>query len=128
MRNDDTHLQAPRSDAFTRRPPTVAAGPSPVRSVGQPGFEFNPTWEDRYWQLHHREQLYADKEHSSYFDFAPAYRVGYMAVARYPDARFEDIEPTLRQEYNASKVNDDLEWQECRPAVRAAWDHARQAA
>lgn len=61
----------------------------------------DPTAEDAYWREHHRSQPFARKEHD-YDTYAPAYRTGYEGYTRYePGTRFEDAEPTLRDDYEA---------------------------
>ncbi|RYD82664.1 MAG: DUF2382 domain-containing protein [Verrucomicrobiaceae bacterium] len=59
----------------------------------------DPTAEDAYWREQHPNQTFAQKEHS-YDKYAPAYRTGYQGYGKHqPGTRFEDAEPTLRNEY-----------------------------
>jgi hypothetical protein len=61
-------------------------------------------------------------------DYAPAYRYGVDAFARYPGKRFEDIERTLEQEWPAAKASSRLVWVEARGAVLDAWRQASEDA
>src|SRR5215207_8062954 len=56
--------------------------------------------EDRYWRENHSSQPYAKgREYESY---APAYQTGYHGYSKYgQNARFEDAEPSLRNDYES---------------------------
>ncbi|MBV8465185.1 MAG: hypothetical protein JO218_04495 [Burkholderiales bacterium] len=84
----------------------------------------NPTFEDRYWQYQHDKQPYADDEYG-YFAFAPAYRVGYMAVILHPNSSFDQLESLMHEEYDKTRVCDKLDWSYACLAAHAAWVRAR---
>lgn len=86
----------------------------------------NPTAEDAYWRNQYPNEPYYAKEHS-YDDYAPAYRTGYEARARYADRRFEDVETDLQREYDAQRGQSTLPWDRARTAARAAWDRVERA-
>jgi hypothetical protein len=61
-------------------------------------------------------------------DYAPAYRYGVQAFARYRGKRFEDIERRLEQGWNSAKASSRLVWVEARGAVLDAWRQASDEA
>jgi hypothetical protein len=80
----------------------------------------NPTVEEQYWRENHASQSYATQEYG-YEHFAPAYRVGYEAVAKYPGKDFDEIDDELALDYQKYQPGDALPWDQVRPATRAAW-------
>ncbi|HEY1771387.1 MAG TPA: hypothetical protein VGG02_14135 [Chthoniobacterales bacterium] len=81
----------------------------------------NPTVEEQYWRENHAAQSYATAEHT-YEHFAPAYRVGYEAVAKYPGKDFDEIDDDLALDYQKYQPGSALPWDQVRPATRAAWN------
>src|SRR5215203_3319067 len=59
----------------------------------------DPTAEDAYWRENHQTQPFA--RNRSYEEYSPAYRTGYEGYSKYRQqgTRFEELEPTLRQDY-----------------------------
>lgn len=80
----------------------------------------NPTVEEQYWRENHPKQSYASGE-NSYDKFAPAYRAGYEAVAKYPGKHFDEIEDEVALDYQKSEPGSALPWDRARQASRAAW-------
>jgi len=77
------------------------------------------------------EQTHATTARTTGRTFAqaePHYRAGYSAAhdERYADREFDDVEPTLRSEYEArtTRPGDDR-WEQLREEVRAGWNKAR---
>lgn len=83
----------------------------------------NPTVEEAYWREQYRHEPYFDKDRS-YEDYGPAYRTGYEGRASHPGKRFEEVEPDLERRYGETRGPSRLDWQQARPASRAAWDRA----
>jgi hypothetical protein len=81
----------------------------------------NPTVEEQYWRENHLKQSHATKEYG-HEHYAPAYRVGYEAVGKYPGKPFEEIEDDLALDYEKYQPGSALTWDRVRPATRAAWD------
>jgi len=81
----------------------------------------NPTVEEQYWRENHPKQPYATGEHG-YEKFAPAYRVGYEAIQKYPGKHFDEIDNDLALDYEKHRPGDGLPWDQVRPASRAAWN------
>lgn len=80
----------------------------------------NPTAEEQYWRENHAEQSYA-AEGYDYSHYAPAYRVGYEALGKYPDKSFDEIEDDVALDYQKHEPGSALPWDEARHASRAAW-------
>ncbi len=81
----------------------------------------NPTVEEQYWRENHASQDYA-AEGYDYEHYAPAYRVGYEAVGKYPGRNYDEIESNLATDYEKARPESALPWDRARPATRAAWD------
>ncbi len=81
----------------------------------------NPTVEEQYWRENHPAQSYATEAYD-YERYAPAYRVGYEAVGKYPGKDFAEIEDDLALDYEKHQPGSALPWDQARPATRAAWD------
>lgn len=81
----------------------------------------NPTVEDGYWREQYANEAYYDKTRT-YDDYAPAYRTGYEGRGRHEGKRFEDVESELESSYTSGRGQSKLDWQQARPATRAAWD------
>lgn len=101
----------------------AVAGGLAGKAVGE---RVNPTVEDAHWRENYQNEPYYNKDYG-YDDYAPAYRTGYEARERYPDRRFDEVERDLSTDYERSRGNSRLGWEEARPASRAAWDRIERA-
>jgi hypothetical protein len=80
----------------------------------------DPTVEDAYWRdSHSREPYYTEGRDYDYY--GPAYRAGYEGRVKYDGRTFDDVESDLQADYARYRGND-MNWEEVRPATRAAWD------
>ena len=86
----------------------------------------NPTFEHEYWRGAYATRPYV-REGEAYETFAPAYRYGWESYTRYPDRRFEDVEPSLRSGWEKGQWNARLSWERAREAVRDAWLRVERA-
>ena len=87
----------------------------------------DPTVEDAYWEKQYTQEPYY-RSGRSYNDYAPAYRTGYMGRTRYSGKRFEDVEDDLETEYNRSRGNAGLDWDDdAKHAAKAAWHRVERA-
>lgn len=85
----------------------------------------DPTIEVDYWRNNFKERPYATQAPD--FDvFAPAYRYGVTAYARYPGRRFDDVEVELGQGWIGARGASNLEWLTARLAARDAWQRLAQ--
>lgn len=91
-----------------------AAGESIAREV-------NPTLEEQYW-----EQSYSSRPYVvSGYDFEtyrPAYRAGIESFRKNPTQTFDDLEPSLRNNWNIDRGSSRLEWDQASPAARDAFN------
>lgn len=81
---------------------------------------YDPTVEEQFWRSNYEREPYYQRG-STFDDYAPAYRVGGEARGRYGDKSFDDVEDDLAQEYERSRGQSRLEWDNARDATRAAW-------
>jgi uncharacterized protein YcfJ len=80
----------------------------------------DPTVEDAYWREAHRNEPYYTEGRD--FDYyGPAYRAGYEGRVKYDGRTFDEVESDLQADYARYRGND-MNWEEVRPASRAAWD------
>jgi phage tail tape-measure protein len=84
----------------------------------------DPTAEDAYWRSNYSKRPYYSKD-VTYETYAPAYRHGWESRSRFPDRRYEDVEPELRTAWE--KSNSKLSWDKARLAARDAWDRLGSA-
>lgn len=80
----------------------------------------NPTVEDAYWREAHTREPYYEAGRS-YDDYGPAYAYGWSARSAYT-SDFEQAEVDLAQDWEGRRGSSGLDWQQARPATRAAWD------
>ena len=84
--------------------------------------EINPTTEDAYWSNAFSERPYVSQE-EPYSTYRPAYHHGIDAYSKYDGRKFDDIEPELKQKWNAS--GQPLTWEKASPAARDAYERLR---
>lgn len=90
-----------------------SAGESIARTV-------NPTVEEQYWETAYADRPYVE-DGSSFETYRPAYRYGVEAYRSNPDAAFDNLEPSLRNNWNISRGQSKLEWEDAREAARDAF-------
>ncbi len=83
----------------------------------------NPTAEEQFWrETFVREPYYVKGRTYEYY--APGFRAGWEGRVRHDGRSFEEAEQMLKADYNRSRSELDPEWQDLKPAARAAWDRA----
>ncbi len=81
----------------------------------------NPTEEELFWrQTYIREPYYVPGRAYEYY--APGFRAGWEGRVRYSGRTFDEAEPELMREYQASKGELDPSWLDMRLAAQAAWN------
>jgi len=80
----------------------------------------DPVAEDAYWRDNYTGRPYVEAG-SRYDDYAPAYRYGVDSYTRYPDRRFDDVEPELSRDWGTARGTSSLEWERAKHATRDAW-------
>ena len=96
----------------------VTGGISGVIGGKVAGEMLDPSAESEYWMHHHAGQPFVDPE-KDYADYEPAYRAGYNNFT--PGATFEQAEEDIKRYYGENGGAGRLEWEEARPAAKAAW-------
>ena len=81
---------------------------------------YDPTVEEKHWRSTYEDEPYYQRG-MTFDDYAPAYKVGGEARARYGDRSFEDVEDDLANEYRRGRGQSRLDWEDARDATRAAW-------
>jgi uncharacterized protein (TIGR02284 family) len=82
----------------------------------------NPTAEDAYWRESYNRETYVEPGRS-YDDYGPAYELGWSSRAGRTET-FDALEPSLADEWSSRRGSSSLDWQQARPATRAAWERA----
>lgn len=86
----------------------------------------DPEREDAWWQRVWWTEPYR-RGGLEYEDYAPAYCVGYIGFAQY-GGRYEEAEKCLCANWLRIRGDSRLSLEEALQAIRAAWNHAAQAA
>ena len=94
-----------------------AAGESIAREV-------NPTAEERYWEENYRTRPYIETDYD-YETYRPAYRYGVEVYSQYGDREFDDIEPSIKNNWGIARGKSTLEWEDAREASRDAFDRLK---
>ena len=80
----------------------------------------NPTLEDEYWRSNYATRPYVTQG-SSYETYRPAYQYGWETFPRYQGRRFDEVEPELRRDWESTKRDARLNWENAKGAVKDAW-------
>jgi hypothetical protein len=86
--------------------------------------QVNPTVEDAYWRSNYSSRPYVQKN-TAYEVYQPAYRYGWEARDRFDGRSWETVETDLRSDWERTRGNSKLSWDEARPAARDACDVPR---
>jgi len=86
----------------------------------------HPKLEHDYWRAHYSDRSYVQPG-ATYETYGPAYQFGWESWLRYPERDFDEIEPELRQEWETTGGDRDLNWDHAKEAVRDAWNRVREA-
>lgn len=85
----------------------------------------NPTVEDGYWRENYTSRPYV-RDNASYDEYQPAYRMGWESRQKYSDRKFDDVESDLQRDWQSSRGNSRLEWNDAREAARDAWHRVEE--
>jgi hypothetical protein len=83
----------------------------------------DPTAEDLYWQRAFVTEPYYNSE-LSYDDYAPAYRIGIKHRQNNAAQGWDEVEGSLQSEWERSKGESRLSWDDAYHPIRAAWFRA----
>ena len=86
----------------------------------------NPTEYREHFQTQYKSAPYytSGREWS---DYEPAYQYGYETYGQYRGQKFDDIEGDLKRNWDNTRANSRLAWNEARGAVRDGWHHIERA-
>lgn len=56
-------------------------------------------------------------------DYQPAYQYGYQTYGQNRGKQFEDVEGELERNWDSTRADSRLQWNEARSAVRDSWHH-----
>jgi hypothetical protein len=82
--------------------------------------EINPTAEEQYWENNYRSRPYATDNYD-FESYRPAYRAGIDSYSKNPGQSFESLEPSIRNNWNITRGNSNLEWDQACEAARDAF-------
>ena len=97
----------------------AAAGDSIAEAV-------NPTEYDSHWRSNYNKSNYyvSGREWN---DYSPAYQMGYDTYPKYRGRAFNEVESDLERNWEATKGNSRLAWNEAKSAVRDGWHYIERA-
>lgn len=86
----------------------------------------NPTEYNDHFQKSYTTTSYynADRDWN---DYGPAYQYGYQNYDKYRGERFEDVEDKLASNWDQSRAESRLAWNEAKGAVRDGWHYIERA-
>ena len=88
------------------------------------GEAIDPTTEEAYWKETYKTRPYVKKD-VDYDHYAPAYRYGWEARTKHQNRKWDDsLDSELGSQWNSTRGNSSLEWNDARQATRDAWDRA----
>ena len=100
----------------------LAGGVVGAKAGGGIAEAINPTDYTDHFQNTYRDTAYYSSGRD-WNDYEPAYKYGYDTYGQYRGQRFEDVETDLERNWEASRANSRLAWNEARGAVRDGWHH-----
>jgi len=87
------------------------------------GEKIDPTHEGAYWREAHRSAPYYQSGQDYERDYKIAYQLGYDARAEHGEAtHFDDIEDKLHLEWERTKGDSQLTWEQAKSAAKDAWN------
>lgn len=82
----------------------------------------NPTAEEEHWRDNYTKEPYYQSGRS-FDDYGPAYRLGVNGRTQSQSQdEWTSVEPRLASEWESTRGNSTLNWNDASPAARAAWD------
>jgi len=93
----------------------------------------NPEEEDTYWREQHKDRPYFHETRTTHHDldydrdYRGAYEVGYKNRPLFDsDTHFEQVEPELQSQWEGSKGQSRLNWEQAKFAAKDAWLRAHR--
>ena len=100
----------------------LAGGVGGAKAGGGIAEAINPTDYTDHFKNTYRDTAYYSSGRD-WNDYEPAYKYGYDTYGQYRGQRFEDVESDLERNWDATRANSRLAWNEARGAVRDGWHH-----
>jgi hypothetical protein len=112
-------------------PMGVVAGAAVGGAIGgiageQIARDINPTHEEAYWEAHYHTRPYVTAG-NNFSSYRAAYRSGINGYVANPNASFDNLEPSLRNNWNIARGDSKLEWAEARHAANDAFKRLSNA-
>lgn len=104
----------------------VVGGAVGAKAGGGIAEAVNPTEYSKHFESTYRTAPYYTAGRD-WNDYQPAYKYGYDTYSQYRGQRFDDVEPQLERDWNATKAQSRLGWAEAKGAVRDGWHHIERA-
>lgn len=104
----------------------IAGGVLGAKAGGGIAEAINPTEYVNQFKNTYREAPYYSSGRE-WNDYEPAYKYGYDTYGQYRGQKFEDVESELERNWDATRANSRLAWNEARGAVRDGWHHIERA-
>ncbi|HJW46487.1 MAG TPA: glycine zipper domain-containing protein [Lysobacter sp.] len=86
----------------------------------------NPTEYSSHFEKEYRSAPYYING-SEWRDYQPAYKYGYDTYGQYRGRKFDDVESELQRNWDASRADSRLAWNDARQAVRDGWHYIERA-
>ena len=86
----------------------------------------NPTEYTEYFERAYTERPYYNKNYA-WNDYSPAYQYGYSSYNKYQGRTFDQVEDQLRTDWEITKGNSRMAWNDAREAVRDGWHVVERA-
>lgn len=86
----------------------------------------NPTEYQSHWEQNYTTRPYYSKDYS-WNDYSPAYKLGYDGYAANRGKSFDSVERDLQTNWNETRGNSRLEWNDAKLAVKDGWNRVERA-
>ncbi len=81
----------------------------------------DPTREDAYWRKNYATRPYVAPG-ESYDQYGPAYRFGVDTYPEHQGRQFDEVEDTLRSDWQTARGTSTLSWDKAKYATRDSWN------
>ena len=82
----------------------------------------NPTEYTTHFESNYKSAPYYSTGRD-WSDYQPAYQYGYDTYGQYRGQKFDDVETELERNWDATRANSRLAWNEAKGAVKDGWHH-----
>ena len=100
----------------------IAGGVLGAKAGGSIAEAVNPTEYTDHFKTAYRDAPYYSTGRE-WNDYEPAYKYGYDTYGQYRGQKFDDVESELERNWDATRANSRLAWNEAKGAVKDGWHH-----